>query len=489
MDMDWTHFFTEISKVVKAGVDGENDLPAILVGIVVAYLTILISVAIAIFGETKEFEHLDRNVILDHIVKAKALLFYLGLAFFPLIFWNSSLQCMRIFELLLWSIAVWLITTILVRSYHWMKGNKYPLRLSYLSDLRNRQDMEEAWRSVWETENINSQNEYEFFKTFQPVIERAINGEKMDLITVGKLLGDFDIFLHNRSDFFLLQRNEVLRHALKWHVKTWIKEHEYLEKEKRLEEWSVYNQLFRITESIIGNVETRALSGRSPFSFFKELQAHTAEHKNKVASSQYYIEALLKIFYQTFFNKIHNSPDRHNIWNRYFLDEWKVTKSNLINDENIISKVSLNSYIDWANSRIWEPTEEKDFALDDVSKNLFPEVDPIIWARLLIFIFSPYGEDRLRSVIERPWNFGFIGRFKSYSSKQKDHIHAQYHTEESNTFDLALYLFEDVFCAENLKSYIQSLEQLSYQDESVEERKRITLVAIFTNMLEFLKKS
>ncbi len=488
MRMDCLKYFTELSKVVSAEVDCANDLPAILVGIVVAYLTILISVAIAIFGEKKEFEQLDRNVILDHIVKAKALLFYLGLTFFPLLFWNASLPPTRLLEIVIWAIGLGLITKVLFRSYHWMKGNKFPLRLSYFNNLRNRQDLEEAWRSVWETENINFQNEHEFFKAFQPAIERSLNGEKVDLITAGKLLGDFNIFLRNRSDSFLVQRNEVLNHALVWHFNTWSKEHNYLGKDDKLEEWATYSELFRITDSIIGNIEARVLSGRSSYSFFKALQSHADKYKSSVESSHYYAEALLSSFYLIFFNQIYSSPDRYDIWNHYFPNEWKITKRNLADEESLVSNVSLNSYLDWASSRIWEASEEKDFILDEVSKNLFPEVDPIIWSKLIIFVFSPYGEDRLRSVIERPWNFGFMGRVKVYGSKQYDHIQSQYHTEESSTFDLAYYLFADVFSKTTLEDYIQSLEQLSYQKESVEERKRLTLIAIFTNFLIFLGK-
>ena len=58
-------------KIVWAGIIAEKSFPAILLSIVVAYLTILISVAIAIFSEKKVFNALDRNVILDHIVNSK----------------------------------------------------------------------------------------------------------------------------------------------------------------------------------------------------------------------------------------------------------------------------------------------------------------------------------------------------------------------------------------------------------------------------------
>lgn len=168
----------EIPKVIKAGVDGGTDLPAILIGIVVGYLTILISVAIAIFGEKKEFEVLDRNVILDHIIKAKRLLLYLIFVFMPPLFWNGSLPVMRLLEIFIWAIGIFLMTKILCRAYHWMKGNKFPLRFDYLIKLRNIQDMEEVWRSVWQSENINFQNEKELFNIFRSAVNRLLENNE-----------------------------------------------------------------------------------------------------------------------------------------------------------------------------------------------------------------------------------------------------------------------------------------------------------------------
>jgi len=172
-----TDYILVASKVIKAGVSGESDLPTILLGIVVAYLTILISVAIAIFSEKRKFEALDRNVILDHIIKAKSLLLYLGLTFLPLLFWNSSMPWLRLLEIISWIIGVVFITKILFSSYHWMKGNKFQLRFGYLKKLRNRQDMEEAWRSVWQTENINFSNEQEFFNIFHSTVNRLLEND------------------------------------------------------------------------------------------------------------------------------------------------------------------------------------------------------------------------------------------------------------------------------------------------------------------------
>jgi hypothetical protein len=74
---------------------GVTDLPSIFQVIGVAFLTILIPIAIAIFSDKSEFETLDKNVILDHIIKAKSLLLYLALIFLPFLFWNGSYLWLR----------------------------------------------------------------------------------------------------------------------------------------------------------------------------------------------------------------------------------------------------------------------------------------------------------------------------------------------------------------------------------------------------------
>lgn len=479
----------ELTKVVKAGVAGESDLPALLFGIVVAYLTILISVAIAIFSEKKEFEALDRNVILDHIIKAKNILLYLGLTFLPLLFWNNSLPGTRILEIFFWGIGVFFITNILINSYHWMKGNKFRFRFCYLIELQNSQDIEESWRSVWHTKDINFQNEQKFFNIFNSTVNKLLENDKNHLVIASKLLGDFKNFSDNRSTTLLIWRDETLDNILQWHFWMWKKEREYLNIDAKIDEWSIYNELSRTIDSIFLQIETRALTerGASP-SFFRSLERHAKKCKNESEPSVYFRESLFGPFYQVFFQKIYDAPDRYNIWNHHFPKKWKVTKNNLQGTENIIAQISLYNFLEWAQGRIWQTSKEKDFSLDDISSNLFPEVDPVLWAKILIFIFSPYGEDRLRSVIERSWNFGFIGRVKVFNSgPQEDEIMNMYGIEEINTFDLSCILFKDHFSRINLESYLKSLEQLSYPKESEEERRRLSLHSLFTKMLDFAK--
>lgn len=137
----------------------------------IATLTVLIPITIAIFGDTKDFEVLDKNVILNHVVKGQYFLIYIALIYLPLLLWGFSALWLRAMELVIWAIGILFILMILINSYHWMKGNKFQARFSYLRKLRDIKDMEESWRSVWETKNINFQNEKEFFIIFSEAID------------------------------------------------------------------------------------------------------------------------------------------------------------------------------------------------------------------------------------------------------------------------------------------------------------------------------
>src|SRR3990167_6439379 len=90
-----------------------GDLLNILGMIGIALLTVLIPVAVAIFNDKKEFEDLDKNVILDHVVRARYFLVYLTLIYMPLILWAGSSQTLRLFELILWGIGIYLVATVL----------------------------------------------------------------------------------------------------------------------------------------------------------------------------------------------------------------------------------------------------------------------------------------------------------------------------------------------------------------------------------------
>ena len=78
-----------------------------------------------------------------------------------------------------------------------------------------------------------------------------------------------------------------------------------------------------------------------------------------------------------------------------------------------------------------------------------------------------------------------MGRVKVFIGDQEKEIKQMHKDEEINTFDLSYLLFKEQFSKIKLESYIKSLEQLSYPEDSKESIKKLQLQRLFTNMLDF----
>jgi hypothetical protein len=316
-----------------------------------------------------------------------------------------------------------------------------------------------------------------------------------NLKTTSKLLDDFANFIENRSNLLVVGLKEVFPKILEWHFRIWQNERTFLGKEEKLDEWTSYFATKNILDSIIRRIEDRALKIRECFAFFPHLKVHLDRHKEDYVEVNhgrwYYAEDLLQTFYPSFFENIAEAPLQLDIWKHYFPKEWKVTKTNL--KTNMLSGASLKQFYRWAQERINEPEEQYDKKLNNVSENLFPEVEPTVWAQILIFVFSRYGESKVRSVIERPWNFGSerIRTYSGYSEfpgKMIEIMRSETEKEKRNTFELAFMLFKDQFSKDNLQKYLEELGKLKYQEDSEEEHKRLSLLNIFSEMLKFLNQ-
>ena len=469
-----------------------------------AFGAILIPIAIAIFRD-KNFETLDTNVILDRVINGKKLITYLGIILLiPFLWYITNNVFINSIGLLLWLFGIYIILRILGDCYKWIKGHKMNLRFNYLKALKNIQDMEESWHSVWQTPNINIQNENEFFKIFSPTIDQLLKSPKKNPKITAKLLNDFYNFINNRSIFFLAVIKEIFPKLLEWHFKIWQEEYKRLDKEDKLDEWINYVEMSRIMDSILNNIEERSLKEKKFFSFFNYFKTHVESYKKefiKIDNEEYcYAESLFNIFYPVFFKNIAKLQARYKIWKHYFPKEWKITKKNLEDKENVMSKISLNMFSEWAQERIRQVQATPDWDLDEVSRNLFPELNPRLWAIILIFIYMPYDNNIVKSVIDRSWNFGFIGRVsrlypgdiadKEEESKRKTikMVQSAEKVEIKNTFELTYLLFKDQFSKENLEKYIKSLKELKYEKEPKKENKRLRLLNTFKEMLKFLSE-
>lgn len=449
-------------------------------GIGMALLAILIPLAIAILSnyyqkkddKTKAFEILDLHVILDGVFKFKWLLIYVASIFLPTMFWDTfSSRESHLIETILSVAGAYLVVKTLLDIYRWVKGNPSEFRFSYLRNLKTPDDMEAAWRSVWQAEKTGTYDEKEFFKIFSLKIDQLLKtSEKFETTT--KLLEDFSDFINNRSSVVLV--SVMFHKILVWHYETWKLKNRYI--------------IHDILGGIVNKIKERALKKYS-FSFFNDLKKHSEAHENE----KEYLEYFFTIFFRDFFENIESVPveERYSIWEHHFPPEWKVTKETL--DKNIfVSRISLSEFLNWAQGRIVNPKGEFDKELANITSNLFPEVEPTVWASILIFRLSPWvGNDRIKSVIEHPWNFGKSRVYRGSGEEPNlfETMESQIESGKKNTFELATMLFKDTFSKENLAHYIEDLKKLKYGDESLEEEKRTILLGLFTDMLKFLEAS
>jgi len=527
-----TFFHIEINKIFEEFINGitqwldeKDNLPAYIQNIGLALLGILIPLAVAILIEfyrkkrepEEEFSELDLHVILDHVFKLKHLILYTLMIFFPYLFWKISNESLRLFELIISVAGICCILKIIYNVYSWIKGNVFGYRFSYLKNVKNPTDLEVVWRSVWETKNINPQNEREFFKIFSTTIDSTLEdmkrtpakiikeflrpSRKKSLIVVAKMLSDFYSFLKLRSIIFLVVFEEVFPKILNWKFIAWKKEFEYLSQEGKNEDsviWMIWAEISRHLNQIIVGIEERALEERQALLFFKHLKEHVTKYEAQYILVQghkrYYVENLLRVCYQVFFDKVSSSPERFSIWDHCFPADWKVTRENIEKKENIASRVTLKMFLDWARMRIMDTRKDYDLQLDEVSCNLFPELHSETWAVILTFVFSPYGESRVKSVIERPWTFGLLKRTsRVFHTASREYIEQELQQQEEaeikNTYELTVLLFSDVFSKEYLEKYIEEAKSLKYPTNSLEERKRLKLLKILQGMYDFVENS
>ncbi len=160
-----------------------NDIPPLFQNIGLAFLSILIPLAIVILTEVYKkkgkddvnYCELDLQIILDHVFKIKSLILYSTLTFLPLVFWGMSCGTLRIIEITVSTIGVISVASVILNIYKWTKGNAFPFRCTYLRKLDNPNDLVVAWRSVWRAKNADIQEEREFLRIYFSKMDKIVD--------------------------------------------------------------------------------------------------------------------------------------------------------------------------------------------------------------------------------------------------------------------------------------------------------------------------
>jgi hypothetical protein len=327
---------------------------------------------------------------------------------------------------------------------------------------------------------------------------------KKDLETTKNLLNDFLVLLDNRTTFFLVSNEKVLPKILEWNLV--IRKNRWQSFREKSDDHTKWFELSRTCGSSILKIGERAIKeGQYLFTVFflknfkKHLEAHKEESSQTGTRTSYYLEYALNFLFNLLieFEEIDSLNEKEYMWSN-IPAEWKITSGNLKDKKNLFARIFLSRFLDWASVRI-QMGKDFDPQLNDISVNLFPDVDPRVWAIILIFCvlaFDP--NNRVKSVIEQPWSFGYDFGATVFTLSGEETIEkklealelqkeAERKIKTQEAYELGILLFPQVFERELLVKYIDEASKLTFTEDSSKDHKRIAILKIFSEMLEGLK--
>ncbi len=482
-----------------------DPLPELMQGAGVAVLTLLVSFAIGIFihhlgdGEKKR-NFLDLHVALDFVWLFKPSLVITAAMVVSPFFMGVNNITVRTIVFLLWFVTFILMFVILLRLYTWVKGDKDKFKLDYLSKFKKTPvDTANSWRQFWamDSSSDNRFKDKDFFVAFSNQIDSILKSKNENhWRNLPILLEGFQSNIGNRNKVFIVVFDEFFPKILEWHFCLWNEQYlrfakGYVRNSSQIKEEYISNS-YDLTISIIKYVTSEALIGTvgHPYSYFNHLDIHVDKYQSMSIQGNnhkyIYLESLP--IYNDCLTLIPRSNSAYDIWKSFFPTSWKITKENL--EKNTISKIWLNLFREWTQSRIWNGTEW-DRDLEEISKELFPEVEPHLWAKIFTFVIRPFGgNSKVKFMIENKVIFGYAGRMMVGSGDDfEEEFRKSSKIQEQKTFELAIFIFRNYFTVENLQKWIKEAEDLDYSEVDEHYVSKIDLLEIFKALQEEVLKN
>lgn len=464
--------------------------------LVIALLTTLIPIALAIFDVDKDESFVARRTIIRTVIQKVIDAQWVSFAFMfmvvPILIWehrDNPDGYWLVIPSLLYIMGIYLICRTLIRSYNWIiqkERTKYILK--YMDTSKDLEDTKEDWRSIWEIEKdkFTYQEERSFFDIFAKKIDKLfkeVRDNDSDAYNVDEIISHFALNLNKRPLYDIRLSGPILLKILEWNFECYEREKQSIYLGSSAVDWCFQRIVFLTLQN-----ESKALP---LYTFFKSFNKHLKKHQE----DREYTYHLMTMFCREFFQGIEQQSDNGRYVWKHFPKEWMVTAQNWKDKENISSRASINEFLEWMKHKIVNPNnKEFDAVLEHASSSLFPETDPTIWSLILeCFVsISPgeYREMSIKTIVERPSIFGMVGRvFSSWGEdeqkRQRDY-RKSIEGQRAKSFELAWLLFGNLFSKENLEEYISILEKMrgDYDKDPREDRKREVLKSLFENMLK-----
>ncbi|MDF1553875.1 MAG: hypothetical protein P1P84_12470 [Deferrisomatales bacterium] len=170
-----------------------------------------------------------------------------------------------------------------------------------------------------------------------------------------------------------------------WALSLWTLSHN----RGRFWQWNFYHR--ELLQAVVKALLSNAMG---PYKLFDVLAAHIYDYEAQVQAGGdsattrehvRYVSVILDSFCSVFFQQIEAAPASHDIWNRYFPEEWKITADNY---KNTPSRILCGVFVKWALDRMRPRGEEFDKDLSEVINGLFPKVDQSLFPAFLLWLFT-----------------------------------------------------------------------------------------------------
>ncbi len=483
-----------------------NDLMN-FTGILLAVITPLF---ITQLDSTNELRDLDTQVILDRVLDFKILLPDIVLSFlvalavekqfqFKLLYFTGWTFFNSFIILKLFEVYTWIKGSNSIEDPKWAKNSKNKMRIDYLKMIKNKDDLELTFNSIWKVDTKIAGLEKEFINVFIEKINYLIN--KKDFETTANLLTDFRDNLVNRDDYGLLLN--YMPKALDILVKL------LKTSESQLNNQNVdlifKNHVSTIIWETVINIEKLSIQKNIIHFFYHSLKNFTDRlEKDEIGI----IENLYNQICKTLFDEITTKEITDDIVFSGFPKEWKIIIDTIkplssFNDEpkNIFPFIWFQNFYDWVRFRVHEKNQTLlDQQAELISDNLFPDIYKSILSNFLIVLFS-YGKgDPAKWIIETQWGFGKFKvsvAFRPISSDRATAeaiIELEYENLKQKTYSLIISLIENRWCRLSKESIIKLLEQLKtifenlkFEEKTVEQATRLEYLEIINELLKRLK--
>lgn len=389
-------------------VEGLIALPALMVGFLVA-------IAIFNFEDSKRGLQIDVPTVISQVVKVNSVLLAIFFVSLVVIFWPDNTNTNTIYVLAfltpLYLVGLVLLTRSLTRAFKWARSietgqnNNFRAiaRTRYLEHLDDN-EKRDAWEKIWQADDGTRKliNERQLIKLFVSSVKNIRDKSEFapwlvqDLIsTIATIHLDDPVIMQELVNFCMGDSYGFT-------------DEDNIDDRRNAGELHYSMNLRRLYFAILK--QSLQHNDNSFFTLIDASRAYLREHELKE-------HKFIQAFAPNFFEYIKDRTNEYWIWET-LPDDWKVTLNNLTSDS--IGKVSfawLNAYVRWLNTH--ELLSDKpidDMSLDKVTRNILPSTDPIVWARLYAFHWSPYGSNegedseyaQVKNYIKNHPTFGYM---------------------------------------------------------------------------------